>query len=447
MGALKNVDLIIQNAHELITCKGPVEGVNGPDLDGLECIQSGALAVDAGRVVAVGKSATITEQYSGRQVIDCSGCLVSPGLVDPHTHLIYAGSRHEEYQSKVTGRPSSANLESGIRYTVEQTRSADEETLVTQALNDLDVMAVHGTTTVEAKTGYGLSMESEKRLMRLTAGLEHALEVVPTFMGAHVLPSEYDNRRDDYVDLIVEMLPDMVAEAEYCDVCCDPVGFTPNECIRIGSVACDLGMRMRVHADQTGECSGALTAAKLEAVSADHLDYTTDEGFAAMAAAGTVATFLPGVTHHMMEMTPRVVGMDIENAEKPFMPLVLRRAIKAGGCIALSTDYNPGTCPTPSMQEVMWLAARLYRLSYAEIWHMCTINAAKALDRSHDRGSLEAGKRADIVVWSVPEHGMVINRFGVNLVDTVIINGQVVARRGRAVPNALRNPIDSGGGR
>jgi imidazolonepropionase len=447
MGALKNVDLILKNAHELITCKGPVEGVNGPDLDRLECIRNGALAVDAGRIVAVGKTATIAEQYSGGQVIDCSGCLVSPGLVDPHTHLIYAGSRHEEYQIKVTGKPSSANLESGIRYTVDQTRSADAETLVTQALKDLDVMAVHGTTTVEAKTGYGLSMESEKRLMRLTAGLEHAVEVVPTFMGAHVLPSEYDDRRDDYVELIVEMLPDVVAQAEYCDVCCDPVGFTSNECIRIGSVARDLGMRIRVHADQTGECSGALTAAKLEAVSADHLDYTTDEGFAAMAAAGTVATFLPGVTHHMMEMTPRVVGMDIQDAEKPFMPLVLRRAINAGACIALSTDYNPGTCPTPSMQEIMWLAARLYRLSYAEIWHMCTINAAKALDRSHDRGSLETGKRADIVVWSVPEHGMVINRFGVNLVDTVIINGQVVAGQGQAVENALRNPIDSGGGR
>ena len=197
MGALKHVDLILKNAHELITCKGSVEGVNGPELDCLECIQSGALAVDAGCIVAVGKSAVITEQYSAKQIIDCSGCLVSPGLVDPHTHLIYAGSRHEEYQSKVTGRPSSTNLASGIRYTVDQTRSADDETLVSQALKDLDVMAVHGTTTVEAKTGYGLSMDSEKRLMRLTAGLEHVVEVVPTFMGAHVLPSEYDDRRDD----------------------------------------------------------------------------------------------------------------------------------------------------------------------------------------------------------------------------------------------------------
>jgi imidazolonepropionase len=129
MGALKNVDLILKNAHELITCKGPVEGVKGPDLDCLECIQGGALAVDAGRIVAVGKSATITEQYSGRQVIDCSECLVSPGLVDPHTHLIYAGSRHEEYQSKVTGRPSSANLESGIRYTVAKTRDPRDASL------------------------------------------------------------------------------------------------------------------------------------------------------------------------------------------------------------------------------------------------------------------------------------------------------------------------------
>lgn len=447
METLQHVDLVIKNAHELITCKGPATGVTGSHLDDLECIQDGALAVNAGRIAAVGKSDAITERYHGRQVIDCAGCLVSPGLVDPHTHLIYAGSRHGEYESKVTGRPSNVNLESGIRWTVGQTRSAAEETLVRNALNDLDVMALHGTTTVEAKTGYGLSVESEKRLLRLTAGLRHAIEVVPTFMGAHVLPAEYDERRDEYVELMVQMMPDVAAEAEYCDVCCDPVGFTPDECIRMGFAAQDSGMRIRVHADQTGECSGALTAAKLEATSADHLDYTSDRGFAAMAKAGTVATFLPGVTHHMMEMTPKVVGMNIQDAEKPFMPLVLRRAINAGGCIALSTDYNPGTCPTPSMQEVMRLAARLYRLSYAEIWHMCTINAAKALDRSHDRGSLEVGKKADILVWSVPEHGMVINRFGVNLVDTVIISGQLVARRGRAVQNALRNPIDSGTGK
>jgi imidazolonepropionase len=174
-------------------------------------------------------------------------------------------------------------------------------------------------------------------------------------------------------------------------------------------------MKLRVHADQMGEARGAALAARLQASAADHLDYATDEGLAAMALAGTVATLLPGVTLHLMEM-----------AQKPFLEALARRAIDAGCVVALSTDYNPGSCPTQSMQIIMQLAARLFRLGYAEIWHMCTLNAARALDCAAERGSLEPGKRADILVWSVPKHGMVINRFGVNLVETVIVAGRIV---------------------
>lgn len=190
-------------------------------------------------------------------------------------------------------------------------------------------------------------------------------------------------------------------------------------------------MKVRLHADQHGDARGGLAAAALSASGADHLDYTTDEGFRAMAEAGTVATFLPGVTLHLCEMTPRFAGSALGEAEKPFLPLVVRRAIEAGVVAALSTDYNPGSCPTPSMQMVMALAARLFRLGYAEIWNMCTLNAARALDLSHDRGSIEAGKRADLVIWNVATHGMVINRFGVNLADTVIANGSIKVQHGR----------------
>jgi imidazolonepropionase len=423
----KTVDLTILHAAEMIPCRGPVDGVRGPDLSRLETVSDGALAVDAGTIVAVGKTAGIMERYHGRKVIDATGRLVSPGLVDPHTHLMFAGSRHDEWEDKVLGRSASAGLGGGIMRTVGKTRAADDETLVSRALRDLDLMAAHGTTTVEAKTGYGLSRESELRLLRLISGLKHVVEVVPTFLGAHVVPSEYADRRAAYVDLVKEMLPEVRDRARYCDMCCDPSCFTSEECMKIGEAARNLGMGIRVHADQTGECGGAETAARLGAASADHLDYTTDQGFAAMAKAGTVASLLPGVTHHLMEMTPKVQGLKHLDAEKPFMPLVARRAINAEGIVTLATNYNPGTCLTLSMQEIMRLAARLFRLSYAEIWHMCTINAARALERSHDRGSLEAGKRADIVIWAVPEHGMVINRFGVNLVDTVIIQGRVVA--------------------
>ncbi|MEW6667407.1 MAG: imidazolonepropionase [Thermodesulfobacteriota bacterium] len=425
MPQARTVDLTILHAAEMIPCQGSPEGVRGSDLNRFVAISDGALAVDDGKIVAVGNTTTITARFHGRRVIDAAGCLVSPGLVDPHTHLMFAGSRHDEWEDKVLGRSVSAGLGGGIMRTVGKTRAADDETLVNKALRDLDLMAAHGTTTVEAKTGYGLSRQDELRLLRLISGLKHAVEVVPTFLGAHVVPSEYAHRRADYVDLVKEMLPDVRTQASYCDMCCDPSCFTPEECLKIGTAGRDLGMGIRVHADQTGECGGAQTAARLGAASADHLDYTTDQGFAAMAEAGTVATLLPGVTHHLMEMTPKVTELNLVGAEKPFMPLVARRAIDAGGIVALATNYNPGTSLTLSMQEIMRLAARLFRLSYAEIWHLCTINAAKALDRGLDRGSLEVGKRADIVIWSVPEHGMVINRFGVNLVDTVIIQGRV----------------------
>jgi imidazolonepropionase len=378
-------------------------------------------------------------------VIDAEGALVTPGLVDPHSHLLYGGTRHEEYELKVTGSGTPPGLHIGINSTVRHTRNASDEFLAHQALADLDVMLEHGTTTLEAKSGYGLDRETELRLLRLTAGLDHPIEVITTYLGAHVLPCDFAGRRRQYLDLVIDLLPEAARLAEYCDVCCDPVSFTYDECLRIGEAAGKLGMGIRVHADQTGEARGALLAAHLHAASADHLDYTSDEGFAAMARAGTTGILFPGVTLHMCEMTPKAVGHVLTPAEKPFMPLVARRAIDSGCTIALSTDYNPGSCPTPSMQMVMQLAARLFRLSYAEIWNMCTLNAAVSLRRGHDRGSLEPGKRADVVIWKVPEHGLVINRFGVNLVDRMLVGGEVVVAGGRSVRPAARPLADIGG--
>jgi imidazolonepropionase len=429
--ATGRADLLILHAAELLTCRGPAEGVRGEALRKVEALRDGAVAVRDGRIAAIGDSADIEARFTAPEVLDATGRLVSPGLVDPHSHLLYGGTRHEEYEDKVTQRTATARLDGGIRYTVGKTRAASDRALVEQALGDLDVMAQHGTTTLEAKTGYGLTRGEELRLLRLTAGLEHAVEVIPTFLGLHVLPAEYAERRDRYVDEVVEALGDAHRLARYCDVSCDPISFTYDECLKVGEAARALGMGIRVHADQFGDAGGGLLAARLQASGADHLDYTSDEGFRAMAEAGTVATLLPGVTLHMCEMTPSVTGDGLGAAEKPFMPLVARRAIAAGGAVALSTDYNPGSCPTPSMQMVLQLAARLFRLGYAEIWNMATLNAARALDCAHDRGSLEIGKRADIVIWTVPNHGMVINRFGVNLADTVISRGRVAVRHGR----------------
>ncbi len=425
------IDLLIMHASELVTCRAGPKGAVGRDLERLNIVTDGAVAIDRGRIVAVDPTRVLRRAYRARRVIDARGRLVSPGLIDPHSHLVYAGSRHHEYESLITGKTTPGRrLGSGIRYTVGMTRRAPVAALRAQARADLDVMLVHGTTTVEAKTGYGLDRSTELRMLRILKSLQHPVEVVATYLGAHVLPAEYRNRRSAYVALVISMLRDARQYAEYCDVCCDPVGFTVEECFRIGREALTLGFRLKVHADQTGPAKGAELAARCGATSADHLDYISARGIRAMARRGTVGVLLPGVTYHMMEMTPMVEGGRLRRASKPFMPLAVRRMIEGGMRLALSADYNPGTSPTQSMQVVMQLAARLYRLSYGEIWLMSTINAAHALDRGRDRGSLEAGKRADLVLWRVPEHGMVINRFGVNLVHTVVKDGRVVVEGG-----------------
>jgi imidazolonepropionase len=426
------IDLLVTNASELVTCRAEPGGAVGRAIERLEVIPDGAVAVDRGRVIAVGPTRRLRRMYRARRMLSARGRLVSPGLVDPHTHLVFAGSRHHEYETIVTGRSNPGRrLEGGIRSTVSQTRAASHAALRTRALDDLDVMLLHGTTTVEIKSGYGLDQATELRLLRVIHGLRHSVDVVGTFMGAHVLPAEYADKRDAYVDLVIRTLPKARRYAEYCDMWRDTIGFTETECLRVAAAAVRLGFKLKLHVDQVSPAGGAELAARLGATSADHLDYISARGIRAMRRSRTVGVLLPTVTYHMLEMMPRTERGRSKPAEKAFWPALIRSMIDGGMRLALSTDYNPGTSPTPSMQAVMQAAARLYRLGYAEIWHMSTINAAWALDRGSDRGSVEPGKRADLLVWRVPEHGMVINRFGVNLVDTVVKNGRVVVEAGR----------------
>jgi imidazolonepropionase len=423
---MAKLDLLIENAAEILTCAGPATGLTGAALNRAEVIAGGSIAGDQGRIVAIGAAESLRAGNDFAQELDASGRLVSPGFVDAHSHLLYGGDRCCEYGAKLSGEISGANLESGINSTIRATRAADDGFLVRQALADLDIALSHGTTTFEAKTGYGLNQSHEIRLLRLTAGLEHPIDIIPTFLGAHVLPDDYAGRREDYVQLVIGMLPEAAKYSRYCDVACDPACFTPEECLRIGRRARELGMEIRVHADQTGDGEGARVAAELGAASADHLDQSSQAGLEAMAAAGTVGIFFPGVTLHMMEMTPALDGHTLGEAEKPYMPLAVRRAIDAGVAVAISADFNPGSCPSISMQTMMQLAARLYRLSYAEVWNMSTLNPAVSLGLGHDRGSLEVGKRADILIWDIDCHERAINRFGNNMVGTVILNGEVV---------------------
>lgn len=419
----EDADLLIIRAAEVIGCGSAGSAVPGTKADGFSLIRDGAIAVRDGRIAAVGTTERITSAYRSRTVIDAAGKLVSPGFVDPHTHLVHGGSRHGEWEGLVTGRPEKG-LDAGIRSTLEQTRAASDEVLAARARADLDTALAHGTTTLEAKSGYGLDRETELRLLAIVDSLRgHPVDLISTYLGAHVLPAEYVERRDQYVDLVVRTLPDAAELAEYCDICVDPIGFSMSEGQRIADRARELGMGIRVHADQTGRAGGALFAADNRAASADHLDFASRADLARMAEASTVGVVLPGVSYHLLELTP---SLDGGLPAKASFPGLVATMLDVGLCVALSTDYNPGTSPTLSMQAVLQLAARLYRLDYGQIWQMATINAATALGRAKDRGSVEAGKAADLVLWQVPEHGMVINKFGTNLVDLVIKSGSVV---------------------
>ena len=422
------IDLLIVHAGELVTSRTGPKGAIGSALQKLEVIADGAVAVDNGRIVAVGQTVNIEQRFpDARQMINARGKLVTPGLVDCHSHLVYAGSRHEEYERLVTGRSASnVRLDSGIRYTVGMTRQAREEVLQAQALADLDLILAHGTTTLETKTGYGLDHDTEMKLLRVQNSLHHAVDLVSTYLGAHVLPDEYRGRALEYVNLVIQILPEARPYAEYCDVCCDPIGFSPEECARICDAAVTQGYRIKVHADQTGYGAGAELAARYQATSADHLDYISEEGILGMATQGTTGVLLPNVTFHMMEMIPKLENGNLIPPPKAFLPQKVQKMIAGGIRLAISADYNPGSSPCPSMQMAMQSAARLFRLGAAEIWHMSTINGAWAIDRGEDRGSIEIGKRADLVIWKVPHHEIVINRFGVNLVESVIANGRVV---------------------
>lgn len=422
---VESADLLITHARELVTGRAdPTRGARGSHLQDLEIIADGAVAVAGGRVVAVGPTAEIEARLAGRTTIDATGRLVSPGLVDPHTHLVHAGTRHVEWGAQVTGATVGPDLEHGIAVTRRATAAASREELARGVLGRLDTMLAHGTTTAEAKSGYGESPADELRLLDAYALARHPVELAVTYLGAHVTPGPA--RHQAFVGEVIAELEHARARAEYCDVCCDPSGFTPAECERIADAARDLGFGLRVHADQTGHRAGAETAIGIGAASADHLEFVSDEAIARLADAATAAVLLPAVSYHTFSLVRAPGPGRWGEAPHPWLGERFRQLIDAGALVALATDYNPGSSPTLSMQATMQAAARLYRFGYAEIWHMCTINAAVSLGRGDRVGSLEPGKQADVVVWDVPTHELVVNQFGTNLVHQVVKAGEIV---------------------
>lgn len=382
-------DVVFRHCRELLTCAGGAPR-RGPAQGDIQAIPDGALAVRGERVVFAGSTADLDAHVdtSRARTIDLFDLSIVPGFVDAHTHALFAGDRRSELRRRLAGATYAeiAAAGGGIVATVGATRSASEDELVDQSRRRLDEMLACGTTTCEIKSGYGLDVESELRMLRAAGRLarEHPIDVVPTFMGAHEIPREYRSRREAYVDLVIgEMIPAVAAGrlADWCDVFCEEGVFTPAESTRILEAGLEAGLAARIHADELGASGGSRVAAQVGARSADHLIFVPDDGIEAMAAAGVTATLLPCAAFYLK------LGR--------FAPA--RRFIEASVPVALATDVNPGGGFSPSMPFAMTLACFAMGMTFEEAIVAATINGAWSLDRAGEAGSLEPGKLADAV--------------------------------------------------
>ena len=426
-------DLLIEDASELITLAAdiPGNGAAGPrvgsSMRNLAIISGGSVAAFDGRIVAIGKTHEVRGKVkltSNAQVIDAKGKVVLPGFVDSHTHLVFAGSREEEFIQRAEGKTYLEILGSGggILSTVRATRDATHSHLLALGLKNLDIMMCHGTTTVEVKSGYGLSVDEELKILRVIRDLDkfHPVDVVSTFMGAHAVPAEYAGDTEGYVQHVIDdQLPAVKEEnlAEFCDVFCEKGVFSVGQSRRILEAGLALGLLPRIHADEMGSLGGAELAAEIGAVSAEHLLYASEDGIRKMAEAGVTATLLPA--------TSFTLGLGRYADARAF--------IQAGCPVALATDFNPGTSPTLSMQFVMNAAAFGMKLHPAEIICASTVNAAHGLNRGNLIGSLEVGKVADMVVVEADTYLKIPYKLGVNIVDKVIKRGRLVVSEGRRI--------------
>jgi imidazolonepropionase len=416
-------DFLIYNASEILTCAGPAPRVGARQGDARP-VAHAAIAAHRGRIVFIGLEVLLAREVEllpDAVRIDAQGGAVVPGFVDPHTHVVFAGDRRAELRRRLSGATYAeiAADGGGILGTVIATRAATETALAAETRIRLDEMLRCGTTTCEVKSGYALTTEGELKLLRTVSTLaaSHPIELSPTFMGAHEVPSEYRTRRRGYVDLIVkDMLPAVAGEglAEWCDVFCETGVFTPDESREILEAARAAGLKPRIHADELGASGGAAVAAAVGARSADHLIFVDEAGAAGLAAAGTVATLLPIASFYLK------LGR--------FAPA--RMLIERGVAVALATDVNPGAGYSPSMPFAMALACFGMDLTFEEALVAATINAACSLDRQDRIGSLEPGKQMDAVIVNGPAINLI--RVGADTIRAVVKRGRIVVENGGA---------------
>ncbi|MFQ5909659.1 MAG: imidazolonepropionase [Thermoplasmata archaeon] len=414
--------IVIRDAEQVVTL-APDRGrpLRGEEMRDLGVRQNSSVLIAGSRIIRVGKYEDIMRGRSEEsyEVIDAAGKIVMPGFVDSHTHLVFAGLRADELPWKVEGASymEIAGRGGGIQKTVRETRNASETELFDQASGRLDDMLACGTTTLEAKSGYGLTTGDEVKILNVTSTLNesHPTDIVPTFLGAHAFPEEFADDREGYLSLLEEeMIPDVAERrlAEFCDVFCEKGYFTPEESTRILEKGQTLGMKSKIHADEFESSGGARVAAEVGAITADHLIRTSEEDLLSMADSGVVAVLLPAVP--LMSMEDRFADA--------------RRMIELDIPVAIATDFNPN-CWVKSMQTVISLACYEMRMFPEEAIAASTINAAYALGRGERMGSLDAGKVADVLVMDVPDYLHVPYMFDHNCVEVVIKSGEIVLRR------------------
>jgi imidazolonepropionase len=413
--------LAVTGCSQLLTLAGPARARVGEELRELSIIQDGALLVRDGLVERVGTRAQI-EPYiePGCETVDAAGRIVCPGFVDAHTHPVFAGNRAAEFEERSSGvtYQEIAARGGGIKSTVNATRAASLDALIEAGRRHAKWFLRCGTTTVEAKSGYGLSIEDELKILRAIRALGECSELryVPTFLGAHDIPNEFVTRREQYVQLLIEeMIPQVAAAklAEYCDVFCEAKVFSADEAWQILAAAKCHGLGLRMHADQLSLSGGAKLAAELGCATADHLEYADSEGIAALKQAGVQPVLLPGSVYAL--------------GSQRYPPA--REMISAGLAIVLATDFNPGSSPTPSLPMVFSIAATHMKMTPAESIVAATINAAYSLGRGESLGSLEVGKCADFVIHDCEDYRELAYFFGVEHPRRVYINGRQAFER------------------
>jgi imidazolonepropionase len=412
----------VRGARQLLTLRGPTGPRRGAALRELGIIQDGAVLVREGTILSVGPTRRVENLSEARtaEEIDATGRVVMPGFVDSHTHLVCGAPRLADYEMRLGGATYKEIAEAGggILMSVRSLRGTPGSRLLAQARRTLQAFVRHGTTTVEAKSGYGLDESGELKILRVLAALQRdPVDILPTFLGAHAVPPEYDGAPDEYVRWMCSHLMPLVRRrklARFADVYCEQGAFTVEQARVYLQAARELGFVPKIHAEQFSHSGGARLAVEMDAASADHLEYADEDDIVMLAASSTVATLLPGAVFHL--------GLD------RYAPA--RELIDAGAPVALATDYNPGTSPTCNMQVILSLACTQMRMLPAEAIAAATINGAHALRCASRTGSLEAGKQADLILMDVSDYREIPYHFGMNLVSMTMKKGSVVYRSG-----------------